>query len=604
MPASSPSNPQAVLEKVGNTVSMSSVQQVIWFDQMLQPKLPCYQIGLLAEIEGEIQVDLLTRAINKVANAHDGLRLLPTDASSPSLQVIDHIDVPLPLVDVSGRPDARAQALQLAEKAFRQALDPADGAMWSHMLVRFAADRYLWVHRYHHLILDGYGVPMAGKAFIDEYNRLLSGVDKPMANAPSYTTFIEAEQAYMASERPERDRAFWRQRYPSVPPALLPARFAMTDGGASSSGKLVWQMSRATFDDIQAYANERRLTAAHFFLALIHSYFSRVTDAEEIVIGVPVHNRTKVQHKQMLGMFSSINPIGVSVDASRSFEAQMRAMANELRRCYRHQRLPISDINREVQLTRTGRRQMFDVTFSFEEFDADVSMGGHHPIFSTLHNGYEQTPLAIAVKNYHQALGVQIEIVYNHRHLDDAEALRLRDRLETACNQILTSDAGPISDLSLMTAQEYRQVVLDFNDTAAPFDESVCIHQLFERQAAEHPERIAVAFEDASLSYSALNHRANQWARHLQAQGVRSNQIVGVALERSLDMVVALLAIMKTGAAYLPIDASYPTERHAGGCPTCLAADTKCLARAPARYFHPLAHHRHGCMWRYGVAAG
>ncbi|MBH1945623.1 hypothetical protein I5L01_15510, partial [Erythrobacter sp. YJ-T3-07] len=159
-------------------------------------------------------------------------------------------------------------------------------------LVRYDEDRHLWLHRYHHLIIDGYGVPMAGAAIIEAYNRLLSGKALDLTPAPSYLGFLHAEQRYLSSPRFERDVAFWRARYSTLPPALLPATHVHAQGKAPDSGKQILQVSRETFDRIRTWSASHGLTENHFFLALVHSYFSRVSDVDEIVIGVPVHNRT------------------------------------------------------------------------------------------------------------------------------------------------------------------------------------------------------------------------------------------------------------------------------------------------------------------------
>ncbi|MGC4060737.1 MAG: amino acid adenylation domain-containing protein [Aquabacterium sp.] len=555
---------QRSLDAPDGSLPLSSVQQVIWFDQLLMPDVPSYQLGMVADIEGELNIELLRRAVDKIAQANDALRMVMLDGAVPRFEVRGHVEVSLPLIDMPHLDGDRDAARAQVDALFSQPHPLTGTPLWGHTLLRYGQAHYMWLNRYHHVIMDGYAIPLMGQAIIDEYNRLLSGVDEAVEAGLSYLEFLQAEQAYFQSSRPDRDRAYWKARHATLPPPLLTPRHAMEGDAIGRSGKLVWPIARADFERIEAHAQAQGLTAPHFFLALIHSYFSRVSDARDggdIVIGVPVHNRGKARHKQMLGMFSSMNPVGVPVDTARSFTGQIQAMADELKRCYRHQRLPISEINREVQLTRTGRRQMFDVTFSFEAFDADVRMGEARPKFSTLHNGHEQTPLAIALKNYHHADGVLLEMVYNERYLSAGEVALLQGRLRTMCEAVLAGHAGPIDDLPLMPDEEARLLVHGFNDTDAAFDAHSTLSQLFERQVALSPGRIALVCDGEALSYEALDARANQWARHLQTLGVRTDDIVAVALERSVDMVLALLAALKAGAAYLPIDTSHPAER-------------------------------------------
>jgi amino acid adenylation domain-containing protein len=541
---------------------LSSVQQVIWFDQMLHPQLPHYQIGMSAAIDGPLDVALLQRAIEAVAQGSEALRMvLQLRDGQPGLQVLPHTCVALPVVDVSDQADALAQAQALVQAEFCRPLNLQDSPPWRMMLVRHAPDRYLWLQCYHHLVIDGFGINVANRVICETYQRWLEGDTRPAAPTPSYLDFLDAEQAYAQSPRPERDRAYWRERFASLPPALLPARYVAQPPSAPASGKQVWRINRERYARINAFATRHEMGPAHFFLALLHACLSRTAGADEIVIGVPVHNRGTAAHKQTIGMFSSMNPIGVPADSERSFVALMQAFGAELRRCFRHQRLPISEINREIGLIRSGRPQLYDVSFSLEAFAADMRLGEASHSFITLSNQAEQTPLAMAVKDCYHDRDVEVELVYNLAHLSHAEAVLLSERLDVACNAILDGFEGPLWQMPIMSAREAHQVVHGFNQTDAPFDANATLHGLFEQQAAQHPQRTALVFDGQSLSYADLNARADQLAAQLQAQGLQANALVALALERGVAMVVALLATLKCGAAYVPLDLGMPADR-------------------------------------------
>ncbi len=584
-------------------IPLSAAQGVIWLDQMVNAGLPCYQIGMCVDIQGPLDVAILKRAIEHVAQCHDALRLAlaPADAGSPASQgqpqwcVLDTVAVHMPVVDLReqpvaamaaepGQPD-RDRALALVQRTFSSPAPLHAGIPpWDMLVVRYAEAGYLWMHRYHHLVIDGYGVPMAGQAMVDAYNRLLAGQALDRHEAPSYSELLPVEQAYRASARHDKDLAFWRQRYAVLPPALLPARHAQASGEAPGSGKQVWQLPRALYDQVTAHAAAHGFTVSHFLLALIHTGLSRMHAVDEIVIGVPVHNRTTPRQRQTIGMFASMNPIGVPVDLQRDFTAQMQAVADELRRCLRHQRLPIADINRAVQLGATGRRQIFDVSFSFEAFDADVNLGPARPRFWTLHNGHEPTPLAIAAKDYHRDEGLLLEFVFNRAHLDEGEVQRLIGRLETACLAVLDGFQGPVARLPLIPQAE-AHLLQRFNDTSVPFEDNVAIHTLFERCVARHPDRIALVCDGAQLSYADLDARANQLACQLQQGGVQANSLVAIVMGRSIELVVALLGVLKAGAAYVPLDPDHPQARQAElldeVSPSMVLVQEACLSALP-----------------------
>jgi len=554
---------------------MSMVQSVIWFDQLLQPDWPCYQIGLCGDIHGELDVGLLHRALQHTTRQHDGLRLAPAHslrdgahaADRPSLVLLDEAQPGWRFVDLCdgdgpARGDPRQAALDLVQRHF---MDPmplvAEVPPWDMLVVRYAPDRHLWLHRYHHLVNDGYGVPLAGICVVEVYNKWLAGEPAEFTPGPSYLDYLDAEAAYLASPRHEADRRHWRERFTHLPPVLLPARWVAATGERAGSGKQVWSVARATMDRIRALAQAQALSPAHFFLALVHAHFSRSELEGEVVIGVPVHNRTSPKLRQTIGMFASMNPVGMTVDMGRSFTQQMRGMADEMRRCLRHQRLSIAEINRDANLAATGRRQMFDITFSYEDFEADVPVGSTHPRYWTMHNGHEQTPLAVAVKDLHADADVDVELVYARAHLQDSEVRRLAQALDAACLAALAAPEQPIAQLPTVSEAEAQTLLHTFNDTTVPFDRQATLHGLIAQQAARHPGHTALVFEGRTLTYGELDARATRLSRQLRQCGVQGDERVAVAMDRSIALVVALLAIHKAGAAYVPLDVGHPTAR-------------------------------------------
>ncbi len=234
---------------------------------------------------------------------------------------------------------------------------------------------------------------------------------------------------------------------------------------------------------------------------------------------------------------------------------------SELRKDYRHQRFPLDEINKLAGLHKVCQQHMFDITLSYQKHDYLATFAGSPAKVFTLANGFEQTALAIAVEEYQDNQDVRLTFDYNLAAFDDAEIERIVARFEYLLGEVLARPAVPIRELSLMPEEERHQVLVDFNDTAAayPFDKTIV--DLFEEQVEKTPHTVAVVFEEQQLSYRELNSRANQLAHHLQTLGVKPEMLVGICVERSLDMIVGLLGILKAGGAYVPLDPSYPQER-------------------------------------------
>ncbi|QDQ25470.1 amino acid adenylation domain-containing protein [Chitinimonas arctica] len=539
---------------------LSSVQQVIWLDQVLQPQLPNYNVGVTLAIAGELDVERLSQAVAATAAAHDALRLvLQSNGGVAGQSVLATSAVGLQRFDFSAHADAEARADQHCRQVSATSFPLYGQPLWSAQLLRVRVDRHCLLLQCHHLVADGVAVALLCHAIVDNYNRLGTGTADVPEAGPSYLDFLADDNDYLASTRYQRDRQFWLERFARLPPALLPV--PAPGGVPRPGGQLRLAITRPRFDRLVAYAEAQGCSVPHFMLALLAAYFARVNDVGQLVIGVPVHNRGNARQKQTLGMFSSIIPLAIAVEPDRSFAALMRGVAAELRRCYRHQRFPIADLNRALRLAQSGRTQLFDLTLASEAFPGDFDIDGCEVRVNKLHHGFEQTPLAVCVCDYHAGSEVEIEFNYNTGFFTGAEVAAIRQRMDLLLDSVLEGGEQPVAELSLMDEGERRRVLLEWNDTAQAYPADQAIHQLFEAQVARTPNAIALVCEGEQLSYAELNARANRLAHALRQAGVGPDRLVGLCVERSVAMVVGLLATLKAGGAYVPLDPDYPAER-------------------------------------------
>ncbi|HET7866362.1 MAG TPA: amino acid adenylation domain-containing protein, partial [Burkholderiaceae bacterium] len=546
-----------------STYALSSAQQVIWVDQMANPDVPYYNIGMAVRLDGKVDPALLQRAINLVANQNDALRLcLVEENGVPRQHVLPSIHVELALADFSAAENREAQAEAWLREAFARPFNPLRGVLWESRLVRVHDSCYYWLNRFHHLVADAIGVGLYGHGVAAAYNGLREG-RLEVEPAPSYIDFLSEDRAYLASNRFERDRDFWCERYARLPPPLFERTSERGLNSVSPSGRVRWWIQRNLYDRLARFAADHGHSMAHVLHAAFSAYFARTRGVEEVVIGMPVHNRTTPRLKRTVGLFSSVSPIGLTVDTSRSFLALMDEVGAELRRCYRHQRFPIAELNRTLKLAQAGRRQLFDMTLSFENLDGDDCFGEAPCTTLAMDNGHEQNPLAVFVRNYFASTGrdVMVDFHYNKSILQESDVLRIQAHIALLLERIEAHADTPVNQLPLLSEAERRQVLVEFNDTTRTYPADRLIHQLFEAQAAARPEAVAAVCEDCHLTYAALNARANQLAHRLIDAGVRPDDRIAVCLERSLDMVIGLLAVLKAGGAYVPLDPGLPRER-------------------------------------------
>ena len=543
---------------------LTSVQMGVWMNQARLSGSPYYNIGMTVAIEGELDVSRMETAIQRVCNEHAALRLvIGQDQEGPVQKLLPYMEAPVSHLDISLEEDAEQKAQQMIHEAMNRSFHLSDDSpLWECLLIRVSEQKWCWLSRFHHIICDGFGGSIFYNEVCRKYTILCHGGNcVPEDAAPSFFDFLSDDEAYLASSRIERDRLFWKERFPVLPSPLLPANRRLDESEQGRSDLLSWIISRKVFDEVLAYCGARKESVSSFFLALFACYFARTRRFDEVVIGVPVHNRPTARHKHTIGMFASVVPIGVKVSFGATFGELMDQVAAELRSCYRHQRLSVSEINRCLNVVGEGRDRIYDVSLSFNGFRGEAMLGDIPTHAVRVQHRDEQIPLAVYINEYQKSEDVVLEFSYGLKCLSEHSVERIRDGLALMLQHVLVHPEEPVEELPLMDSRERDRVLQGFNATQAEYPREALIHELFEAQVQKTPEAVAVVYEGEKVTYAELNAKANQLAYRLREEGVGPDVLVAISVERSLEMVVGLLGILKAGGAYVPVDPEYPQDR-------------------------------------------
>ncbi|WP_067709164.1 non-ribosomal peptide synthetase [Erwinia sp. ErVv1] len=540
---------------------LTSVQQAVWLDQLLTSDTPCYNIGARWLIEGKLDIPLLCKAIMEVAEQHDALQITLKESESDVTQTFIRNDASyLEYHDVSQDDNPEEVARSLTQATFIKPFSLYNQRLWRTSLIKTNTTEFIWSINSHHIIADGTSVSLLSKKIIARYKALLRGDPSCADDSKNYAQFIIEDGAYLTSSRYARDREWWLTRFNNAPPSLLERRSGFEENNAWPSAQITRRLTLARYQQLTEYAHRYGASPMHFLSALIACWFSRQWQTEAVTLGVPVHNRAR--HKQTLGMFSSMIPVRLDTNTANPFSTLVKQVAGELRRSYRHQRFPIAELNRELRLSQQGRRQLYDLSFSLETFPTDIELNGSPLKVEALQHGYEQTPLAVYLRHYHPGDDPVLECNANEAWFSRDEGERIADRLLHLIAAILDAPPEqPMALLPLLLPSEQHSILNLWNDTAQPWHFPQGIHRYFERQVALTPQAVALCGDVDTLSYAALNQRANQLAEYLRDGGIKADDRVALCVERSAEMVVALLAILKSGGAYVPLDPDYPADR-------------------------------------------
>ncbi|WP_172204237.1 non-ribosomal peptide synthetase [Niveibacterium sp. COAC-50] len=548
---------------VQGLLPLSLSQHEVWLDQRAWPGSPHLIIGGGILFKGRLDRLLLQAALDRTVAECEVLRLVPQAAGGQQLLA------------------AHQQALVFAEIAANLPMREAVQRWWNASLATpFALDgpppwriallsageaEHCVVIQFHHLVMDGWGTTQIMARWAAHYAALVAGDAQPAAEDGDYRCFIDESLAYRASQDFADDGAFWAAQLPSLPPPLFERHSAAradhhTRLPAATLSRL--PLPRTDYQQIVAAANAPGQSAFCVFLAALALYFCRVRGLSEIVVGVPSLNRNGKRHKRTPGMFVGVLPLRINVTPEDTVASLIAGISRTLRSALRHARYPLSEVARQLQAIRSHRDSVFDVLLSFERQDYSVRFGEACAVDSwQLFSGVARYPLGLTVCEFDDSGDLELVLEGSSACFAEGELALLGRRIRHVMCEIARQTSLPVAAIDILPPNE-RAAVLDgvhrgLLETVSP---ASFIAQ-FETQARQAPDARALVWDGGSLSYGQLNLHAQALATRLRGAGAARNLIVAVCMRRSADMVVALLAIAKAGAAFLPLDVDAPDAR-------------------------------------------
>ena len=539
---------------VGERVLPLSYGQLgLWFAQTLDPAAELSG-GQYVEIHGSIAPGLFERALRHVIDEADALRLRFVDDPQGPRQIIGaYPDWTLPIVDVSAEPDPRGAAEAWMAADMRRRVDLSTGPLFTFVLFRAGPDRWLWYQCYHHLVSDGFGRWLITTRAADIYAALDRAAPDAGARFGSLENYLGEDAAYRASAQYAEDRRYWLDAMSSSP---RPAGLAKRAATAGPTVRATVRVSASVKDVLRRLARSAGSTLPQAVSAAIAAYVCRMTDADEVVLGVAVRNRVTPLAKRTPGMTSNILPLRVKPRLDLGMGELVRQIATTMREAIRHQRYRIEEVRRDLGLHAAGH-DLFWPAVNYQGFDYDLRIGGHRTTIHSLPQPWTEN-LTIIVHDRSQSSDLEIDFDANGS-LYDAEviarhAAHVRHLLES-----VTPDR-PVGSLEIMSASARRRLIEEFNAASRPHA-AQSVAELFDAWAGRIPDALAVVCEAEQLTYGELKRRADRLARRIAALGARRETRIALYLDRGAELVVALLGVLKAGAAYVPLDPASPPER-------------------------------------------
>ena len=541
--------------------SLTNPQMGIWNTEKLYPGTSISVIAATLKIKGPIDYPVLEKAVNLFIERNDGLRLcFVVENGEPKQYLKPYCWHPIDFKDFDGQDTAALYRWDSELTGIPMSM--SDTELFYFSLFRISDTEGGFFVKIHHLLSDAWSFILLGNQIMSYYHALLRNQPVRPEKVTSYLDYVASEQQYYGSDRFLKDKAYWDGRFELLPDFTTLKAFGSGSIGNKARRK-TFVLPRKLCLKIQEHCTQYQTSPFSLFLASLAIYINRVTGKDDLVIGTPVLNRTNYKEKETIGMFISTVPIRIGMrDSNMDFKSFYSSISKEWMEILRHQKYPYDLLLKDVREIHKGTEALYDIVLSyqnarFDRHDDDIveHEGRWH------FNGYQKPSLTIHINDREGSGDLVIDYDYRENLYYAKEIEFIHDHIIRILWHALDNPARAVSRIDMISEKEKHRLLHEFNNTGATYPSDATIHGLFEVQAERWPERIAVTCGRQSLTYRELDDRANRLAWSLRRSGAGPDKIVALFMHRSIDMVCAILGVLKSGGAYLPIDPDYPADR-------------------------------------------
>ncbi len=537
-------------------------QQEVYYDQITNTHSSHYNVGGYFVLNGELEKEKLHQVLKSLPGVFDALRLrfIATQEGPACFYEENPEEVEVKDLDFSNSESPEKQAKEWMQARFNKAFD-LNGPLFEHAILSISDNEHYLFGRYHHLITDGYGFSVWSQYVAWKYSQLTGALQD--AEAPEYFSYQEeATKAaeYIESESYQKDASYWKAQFSELPEPVLKKKYLRFAEERLSKTRVIeiTEPQRSLIEDL---VSRTGVSLQQLSLAALGIYFSRVENRRELVFGIPVHNRRNKRQRTVVGMFAGMVPYKGSYNPGQRLSEFLQEVKSRQRNGYRHQSFPISHLNRELKLMASGRSNIFDIAVNYAFLNFNMSFGKLGTKTFDMGSQSEMYPLHFWWRDYGRQQPLQLRLDYQLAYFSDEEAEQLGKHFLFILEQFPAALDKEIGEIAIVPEEEQRELIALSDQVKMPFPEDKTLVDLFEEQAAGNPDGTALVFGEEKLTYRELDQRSNQLAHYLQKRGIKEESPVPLCINRSAEMIVGLLGIMKSGGAYVPVDPDHPLER-------------------------------------------
>lgn len=540
-------------------------QQRLWFLDQLEPKTPAYNLLRVIRMQGPLNVAALSRTLQMIVERHASLRtVFVSEAGEPTQLVQEHVDVVVAQTDLLGMSISSEdqEIARIAGEEAQTSFDLNTGPLFRVRLLRLQTNVHILILVIHHIITDGWSMSIFFREIAAIYRHLVDGepLDLPDLKI-QYPDFAQWQRTVMTGGILDRELDYWRNKLSESPRVLgLPtdrSRPAIqTHRGASQS----WFIDQNLTDALKILSQRESSSLYMILLAAFYILLWRYTSAEDILVGTPIAARNEVELEDLIGLFVNTIIVRGELSGNPTFLAFFRRIITTCFEAYEHQHAPFEKIVEELETDRSlSYAPLVQVMFVLQNAPKQIIQLSHLELEELIfESGLAKFDLTLDIT---EAEGLHCTFEYSTDLFDASTINRMMRNFDTLLRSIVLDPESRLSGLEMLHPAEKRIVSVEWNSTQFPFRQEATIHGLFEEQVSRTPRAIALVENTEQITFRELNERANRLGHALLSMRLVPDAPVAVLVERSIDMVAAMLGVLKAGRPYVPLDPSYPKER-------------------------------------------
>ena len=547
-----------------NIFPLSFAQERLWFLAQLEPDNSFYNQPTALRLTGNLNLEVLKQALQEIIERHTSLRTNFAIVEGKPVQIIKPIvNFEIPILDLTDLSDKEIKISKLIEQEAEKPFNLEQDLLLRTTLLKLKDLEHIVLFTTHHIVSDGWSMGILVQELATLYQAFLAAKPSPLLELPiQYADFAIWQRDYLQGEVLDKQLNYWKQQLGDNPLILnLPTDYLrpnkLTYRGATESFVLSGSLTKGIKNLSQKEGVTLFMTLIAAFKLLLHRYSVQ----DEIVVGTPIANRNHQEIENLIGFFVNTLVLRTKFEQNASFKDLLQQVKETTLGAYSHQDLPFEQLVEELKPKRhLNRNPLFDVMFTLQN-TPESELILPELILSSMEEESRTTIFDLSLDMFESEGQLAGELEYSIDLFKPETIQRMLGHFQVLLEAVVTQPNASISELPLLTKGEKQQLLFDWNNNRAQYPVDKCISELFEQQVAKTPNAIAAVFENRQLTYRELNQQANQLARLLQNLGIRSGEFVGIYQQRNIDFLVAILAVLKAGAVYLPLDNSYPLER-------------------------------------------